>query len=277
LNFLLQRLSRQDDFYAETVSGLLQAGLLDRSMRVLVCCGGTLDKDVLWKLGFSDVTISNLDQRLKGDEFKPYQWSFQDVEHLSFSGDEFDFAIVHNGLHHCYSPHRGLIELYRVARRGVLVFEPRDTALVRLGQRLNFGQTYEVAAVSHNGLDAGGVGNSGVPNYIYRWTEREVEKTILSYAPYADPHFYYRYALRVPWSRLTTLRNPLFLSAVVAGLPILKLLFRMFPRQANGFAFAVMKPDLPRDLHPWLRMDYEHFEIRVRDEWMHSRYAIRGQ
>ena len=50
--------------------------------------------------------------------------------------------------HHCHSPHRGLLEMYRVARRGVLAFEPRDTRLVRLGVRLGFGQEYEIAAVA---------------------------------------------------------------------------------------------------------------------------------
>jgi SAM-dependent methyltransferase len=262
----------EDEFYARTVAGLLDSGLMRRDMRVLVACGGTHDRDVLLRLGFSNVTISNLDSRLRPDEFKPYVWSYQDVEHLTFDDEEFDFAIVHNGLHHCYSPHKGLLELYRVARVGILVFEPRDTALVRLGIRWSFGQRYEVASVTHNGLSAGGVGNSRVPNYIYRWTEREVEKTILSYAPYGEPRFQFMYALRVPWGRLLALKNPLFLTAVVAGLPALKLLFRMFPKQANGFGFAVEKPQLPRDLHPWLSFEDNH--INVRDDWMRHRYAI---
>ena len=272
LDPLVKRMVVEDDFYAQTVAGLLGSGLLRRDMRVLVACGGSLDRDVLSRLGFTNVTISNLDARLGAAEFRPYGWSYQDVENLTFEDEAFDFAIVHNGLHHCYSPHRGLIELYRVARFGILVFEPRDTALVRLGVRWSFGQKYEVASVTHNGLDAGGVGNSRVPNYIYRWTEREVEKTILSYAPYGEPRFQFKYALRVPWGRLLSLRNPLFLTAVIAGLPALKVLFRMFPRQANGFGFVIEKPELPRDLHPWLSLDDNH--ISVRDEWMRHRYAI---
>jgi SAM-dependent methyltransferase len=70
-------------------------------------------------------------------EFAPFLWSFQDAERLTFAENEFDFCIVHSGLHHCYSPHRALLEMYRVARVGLLVFEPRDGALVRLGMRLN--------------------------------------------------------------------------------------------------------------------------------------------
>jgi SAM-dependent methyltransferase len=268
----LVRVLAEDDFYARTVWQLMRAGVLDRNMRILVACGGQLDKDVLTGLGFTDVTISNLDARLNPHEFQPLAWAFQDVEQLTFSDNEFDFAIVHNGLHHCHSPHKGLLELYRVARKGILVFEPRDTVLVRLGIRVNLGQRYEVASVSHNGLDAGGVGNSQVPNFIYRWTEREVQKTIVSYAPYGEPRFRFMYALRVPWGRLQSLRNPMLLVVVVAALPLLKLLFALLPKQANGFAFAVEKPVLPRDLHPWLVLDGDR--IMVRSDWMQDRYAV---
>lgn len=225
----LVRVCRDDDFYAQTVRQLLSVGVLRREMRVLVACGGDLDRDVLSGLGFQNVTFSNLDPRLAADQFAPFAWAYQDVEALTFPDGAFDFAIVHNGLHHCHSPHRALLELYRVARGGVLVFEPRDSALVRLGIRLSVGQRYEVASVSHNGLSAGGVGNSQIPNFIYRWTEREVEKTILSYAPYGEPRFQYMYALRVPWGRLLTLKNPMLLIGVLAGLPLLKVFFSIFP------------------------------------------------
>jgi SAM-dependent methyltransferase len=264
---------RDDDFYAQAIRRLLGMGILDRTMRVLVACGGGLDRDVLSKQGFQDVTITNLDDRLSADEFRPFTWSYQDVENLTFADHEFDFAIVHNGLHHCHSPHRALLELYRVARHGVLVFEPRDTTLVRLGIRFGFGQRYEVASVSHNGLHAGGVANSQVPNFIYRWTEREVEKTVLSYAPYGEPRFLYQYALRVPWGRLQTLKSPLLLFGVVAALPLLKLVFQLVPTQANGFAFAVVKPTLPRDLLPWLRLEGDR--VVVRDDWIQDHYLVR--
>ena len=37
---------------------------------------------------------------------------------FGFEDGAFDFVVVHQGLHHCHSPHRGLLEMYRVARRG---------------------------------------------------------------------------------------------------------------------------------------------------------------
>ncbi len=121
----------EDTFYEDTLSRLLRLGVLTRDMRVLVACGGVRDQEVLSRYGFTTITISNLDLRLSGNEFAPYSWSYQDVENLTVKDNEFDFTIVHNGLHHCYSPHKGLLELYRVARRGTLIFEPRDTLLDR--------------------------------------------------------------------------------------------------------------------------------------------------
>jgi SAM-dependent methyltransferase len=263
-----------DSFYRDTLQYMMRRGVLSLEMRILVACAGTYDRDVLRELGFKDVTISNLDARLTGNEFSPFAWSYQDVEHLTFDDNSFDFAIVHNGLHHCYSPHRGVLELYRVARYGVLAFEPRDTAFVRLGMRLNFGQTYELASVSHNGMQFGGVGNTQVPNFIYRWTEKEFEKTILSNAPYGPHRFVYAYALRVPWSRLETLRSRFFVLAVRAALPLLRLLFRILPKQANGFAFAVQKPRLPAELHPWLI--YDRGQVALNDGWVKARYRVVG-
>jgi SAM-dependent methyltransferase len=260
----------EDTFYPDTLVDLVQRGVLSRDMRLLVACGGTYDRDVLIGLGFANVTISNLDTRLRGDEFAPYSWSSQDVENLTFSDGEFDFALVHNGLHHCFSPHRGLLELYRVARLGVLAFEPRDTFLVRLGVKLNFGQQYEIAAVSHNGLEFGGVGNTRIPNYVYRWTEREFEKTIESYAPYGQHRFFYRYAMRVNWSRLRGMRNKVFALTVIASLPLMRVVFSVFPRQANGFAFAVQKPQLPAQLHPWLKLT--DGQVSPNRAWLDARY-----
>jgi SAM-dependent methyltransferase len=259
-----------DDFYAQTLAWLLQRGVLRKEMKVLVACGGKLDRDVLFESGFRNVTISNLDSQMKPDEFAPFRACVQDVEALSFPEQEFDFAIVHNGLHHCYSPHRGLLEIYRVSRCGVLVFEPRDSLLSRWGARLGFGQQYETAAVAANRCVAGGTGDTPIPNYVYRWTEREIEKTIRSYCPWGNPGFLYRCALRVPWGRLEGMNSRAFFLLVRFFLPLLRLFFLCFPGQANGFAFIVIKPRMPQDLYPWLTMQDGH--LAVNKDWMQKEY-----
>src|SRR5580704_18111082 len=198
-----------DDFYSETLRRLLDDGWLEPDSSVLVVCGERYDRDVFQALGFHNVTISNLDSRISGDEFAPYPWSRQDVENLRFEDGANDFVVVHQGLHHCHSPHRGLLEMYRVARVGVLAFEPRETKLVRLGVRLGFGQEYEIAAVAGNGLRTGGVGNSATPNFVYRWTEREIEKTIRTFNPAGRAEVRYFSALRVPKERMRSMKNRL--------------------------------------------------------------------
>jgi SAM-dependent methyltransferase len=260
------------DFYSETLRRLLNDGWIGLNSSVLVVCGGGYDRDVFHGLGFRRVTISNLDSRLDsrrdGSEFAPYPWSLQDVERLRFEDGAFDFVVVHQGLHHCHSPHRGLLEMYRVARRGVLAFEPRDTRLVRLGVRLGFGQEYEIAAVAENGLRAGGVGNSATPNFIYRWTEREIEKTIRTFRPAGLAEVRYFSALRVPKERMRSMKNRLVAWSLWALLPVVRLFAKVFPGQSNCFAFAVTKV---RELHPWM-VD----EGTVDAEWVGQRYAVGG-
>jgi len=258
------------EFYTRTLAWLLSRGILRTDMKILVVCGADLDREVLLNAGFQNVTISNLDQRVKGNGFAPFAGSCLDAEALTLGDKEFDFCIAHNGLHHCYSPHRGLLEMYRVAREGVLVFEPRDSFLTRVGVRLNFGQDYETAAVAANDLVAGGVRDTTVPNYVYRWTEREIEKTIRSSSPWGEPRFVYRYGLRVPWGRLRAMNNRAFYFLVRSFLPLLQFFFLCFPRQANGFAFLILKPQLPRDLYPWLEL--KNGQLVPNREWMLQRY-----
>ncbi len=258
-----------DDFYSETLRRLLRGGWLELDNSVLVVCGERYDRDVFHGLGFRQVTISNLDLQINGDEFAPYRWSLEDVENLGFEDGAFDFVVVHQGLHHCHSPHRGLLEMYRVARRGVLAFEPRDTTLVRLGVRLGFGQEYEIAAVAENGLKSGGAGNSSTPNFVHRWTEREIEKTVHTFAPEGRAEFRYFCALRVPKQRMKSMKNRLVAGAFAVLLPVAQLFAKLFPKQSNCFAFAITKP---RELHPWMAD-----ETTVNAQWVEQRYAVSGR
>jgi len=257
-----------DAFYSETLGQLLRDGWMRLDSSVLVVCGEMSDRDVFDGLGFRRVTISNLDARGAEDRFAPYAWSMQDVEALGFEDGAFDFVVVHQGLHHCRSPHRGLLEMYRVAKRGVLAFEPRDTALVRLGVRLGFGQEYEVAAVAANALQSGGVSNSATPNFVYRWTEREIEKTIHTFAPEGRARFRYFSALRVPKLRMQTMKNRWVAGSLRALLPMVRLFAAMFPGQSNCFAFAITKVDT---LHPWMAD-----ATTVDAAWVRGRYEVGG-
>ena len=240
-------------FYERTLRRLLADGTMRTGESVLVVAGGEADRAALVAAGFEDVTISNIDESGADDAYAPYAWSYADAEALPFDDGSFDWTVVSAGLHHCASPHRALLELYRSARRGLLAIESRDSLLMRLALWARAVDPYELTAVVANGFASGGVRNTAVPNYVYRWTERELEKTIASNAPHARHRFRYFREFELPASLLEMRRNPLWSAAGRVAGPVAAAITRVAPSQANLFAFAVLKPELPRDLQPWLR------------------------
>lgn len=258
-----------DDFYAEVLGTAVRDGLLDSDMRVLVVCGGRTDIVALRDRGFTDVVVSNVGT--PPSELGAYAFARQDVEHLTYPDNSFDLCVVHSGLHHCHSPQRALLEMYRVASRAVLLFEPYDNLITRLGVRWGFGQEYEHASVHFNHVRHGGVGNSAVPNFVYRFTEREIVKAVHSYAPYAKHEVRFFYRMRIPWAQLKRRRNTAFYQAVRVARPALRLIETVAPRQSNNFAALIRKPDLPGDLHPWLRHD--ETGVHLDERWVQSRYG----
>jgi SAM-dependent methyltransferase len=253
-------------FYENTID----KWIVDKSASILVVGGGETDKDVLQRLGFENVIISNLDSRLKGDEFVPYQWSLQKAEELSYGDGEFDFVIVHAALHHCESPHRALLEMYRVAKIAAIAFESRDSLLMRILEKVNLTPSYEHIAVYYNDGKFGGVNNTEIPNYIYRWTERDIEKTVHAYAPFAKHRFQYKYCNDVPSTvglRQKAATKQLLISIAK---PFYKIFIILFPKQQNLFAFFIEKPEVQKNLYEWLRVDGE--SIRFDYEWAKKVY-----
>jgi SAM-dependent methyltransferase len=228
------------DFYVEVLSRLKAEGTLASADSVLVVCGGPLDARALAEAGFGNVTLTNLDPGAAN--------GFQDAENLSFPDGAFDLVVVHAGLHHCHSPHRALLEMYRVARKCALAFEARDSFLMRLAVRLGFTVDHELEAVSQDFV-SGGVANSAVPNFVYRWTEREVEKTVWSYDPAAVPKLRFFYGLRLPLQRLENTGSTLRRLVARALAPLAGVFAKLAPRQGNQFAFAIIKTGV---LRPWM-------------------------
>jgi SAM-dependent methyltransferase len=213
---------------------------ISRTDRVLVVCSGPLDELVMRKVGFSDFTITNL----TGD----YADQRQDAEDLTYDEDSFDTVIVHAGLHHCRSPHRALLEMYRVARKCAVAFESRESLLMRTAIRFGLTEAYEISSISPDGK-TGGVADTGVPNHIYRWTEQDVKKAIASYDPVRIPKIKYYYDLRIPIQRFTRKNNRLLRSVGMIIEPLSRLIAIIAPKQCNEFAFAVSKNGA---LHSWI-------------------------
>ncbi len=241
-------------FVQSVMLKLLKLNIISGADSVLAVCAGPEEKNLFSTLGFADVTISNLDQRVTATEFSPYKWSYEDAQNLSFSDDQFDFAFVSDGLHHCSSPHRALLEMYRVARKGIIMFEGRDSLLMRLANQIKLVPEYELEAVVANDYRFGGINNSQIPNYIYRWTERELKKTIHANNPIGNHVFRFFYGLSLPYETSSMKKSSFKLNIVRMAAPLMSVLSHIFPKQNNLFAMFVMKPQAAEDILPWLMM-----------------------
>lgn len=237
-------------FYPRTLSKLLASGAISITDRVLVSCGGSYDAEVLDQLGFIDVTITNLDRSYDGHVGK-FAWQQQDAESLTYPAGSFDIAIVHAGLHHCPSPHRALLEMYRVASKAVIVFEARDSLLTRTAVRLGFTNDFELEAVSSEGYETGGLNNGPIPNLNYRWTEREITKVVRAADPAHTERIEFFYGLRIPTLRFERVNAPAKRLALKIVGPAVKAFVKIFPRQGNEFGFSIVKTGELRD---WLEL-----------------------
>lgn len=102
------------------------------------------------------------------------RYSKQNAEALDFDDDSFDYVYCKESLHHFPRPYVALEQMFRVARRAVILCEPRDVEIdtaplqfvLRLARRLRGrgGQRHEFEPVG---------------NYIYAVSEREMEKFLL--------------------------------------------------------------------------------------------------
>jgi hypothetical protein len=127
---------------------------------------------------------------------------------------------------------------------------------MRLAIRLGVVDEYELTAVAANDFKWGGLRNGPTPNYVYRWTEREVEKTIASAAPERRHRFEWFRELELPVSVLEQSGRRRWR---LAAQP-LRVVTRLLPGQANLFAFGVFK----EGLQPWMRTETEPDDAEIR-------------
>ena len=169
---------------------------IDVNSEVLVIGGMQEDAGALRRCGFHRITLSNIngvpdDPALSND----LPILAIDAEGIDLPDDSYDVVFAHEMIHHCRSPHLALCEMLRVSKRHVVMMEPNDSAFMRLLCRFKLSFPFELAAVVNNGYVCGGVRNSAVPNFIFRWNQTEVQKLACSYLPeyrvalYTDPYW----------------------------------------------------------------------------------------
>jgi SAM-dependent methyltransferase len=261
---LMQRKHEQSDpFYVDVLKAAMRSGALESDDRVLVVCGGEKDEASLKSAGLRKFECSNISGAVAVD-----------VENLPYKESEFDAVVVHSGLHHCASPHRGLLEMYRVAKRTLILFEPADSLASRLGQIMGIGQTYEFAAVEDNGRECGGWRNTSIPNWVYRFTASEIRQTINCAHPFGPHRFMFFYRTRIPWVQLNMRRNKIPVLVAAIAWPFLRVADTMGPVFSNNLAAVIRKPHLPEDKFSWLVSDESGY--RANASWFDSKFGSRG-
>jgi SAM-dependent methyltransferase len=238
---------------------------------ILITAGGMRDKETWLGCGFQNVTISNLDDRMLGNEFAPFSWSFQDAEKIAMADNSVDFVCIHNGLHHCGCPQAAVLEMLRVARKGILLFEPYDNLVTRLGMRFGVSQKYETAAVFYSGFTHGGLRNGPVANYVYRFTKWELEKTVSTAYAEGPVEMEFLHALRIPWEQLKGRRNKIPYYMTCLARPILNIASRLFPEQGNCFAACIAKRTNESPLWPWVTRSSEG-KYSANEDWLSTKY-----
>jgi ubiquinone/menaquinone biosynthesis C-methylase UbiE len=245
-----------NDFYFEVAKSV---GFLPED-EILVVCGGPYDCQTLAANQLKNVIISNVDHHGGVTDLAPYTWEYQDAEAITRPDLSVDWAVVNAGLHHCASPHKALCEMLRIARKGVLVLEARDSLLMRLANKLGLSPRFETEPALLSGGKWGGYRNTNIPNFVYRWTEREFEKTVTSYVPQDVFDFKYRYGYRLPVQRMQMSRNP-FKRFIVVALNSAKILFELaIPKQGNCFAMIARRTG---QLQPWLTRTETGVEVNL--------------
>jgi hypothetical protein len=103
-----------------------------------------------------------------------------------------------------------------------------------------------LSAVIGNGGECAGVNYTSVPNFVYRWTERDFEKAISCADPTGKPSFRYFYGFNAPVRAYSGLKAVIYKLAVLGG----RVFSAVFKKQSNSFCMVAFKPT---ELFPWLR------------------------
>lgn len=240
----------------------LQAHQVDRTGDVLILGASAEDGHSFEQAGFSNVTLSQISASEQPAEEPSSEVAYLDAEDLALEDGYCDVVFVHEVLHHCRSPHRAVCEMLRITRRHVAVMEPHDSLAMRLLTRLKFSSPFELPAVIGNNCVRGGVRDTCIPNYLYRWSERDVRKLASSFLPeFEISVFCYPYWDFNITEEMLELRTEARLSGLyrIFGktnfLRLLRLIQAVLNRvpplraQGNKFFFAVRREET---LRPWL-------------------------
>ena len=191
---------------------------------------------ILKNLGYINFSITYHDEKEK-ENLQNYGFEINknlfksDVRNLKFENQSFEYVVENATLHHVDQPHKAITEMYRVAKKGVLIIESNDSLTMRIACKLKFTEEFETSSIKNN---SGGLLDTGVPNYVYRWTEKEIIKMLKSYDPSNITYVKFNYA-----NDLTTVKsNKLYIKLLKI---FAKVFFVIFKKQQNCLSIFINK------------------------------------
>ena len=220
----------RENFYKKQIVKYIK----NKNSKILVLGAENLTKSI-FELNYNNVTFTNIENSKEKD--LNY---FKNIHDINLKDNSYDYCVAHACIHHSSKPHLAILELYRVCSEGALIVEANDSLLSRLACKLGFSEEYELSAIQKN-IISGGVDNTNVPNYVYRWTEREVIKLMKSFRPDLKHNILFDYGHQIKFtnSKIINLFFDIF--------------FMIFKKQKNLLAIYINKNVKNLRFNDWIK------------------------
>lgn len=216
---------------------------INKKSNFLLISASLYEVKILKELGYLNFSITYHDQDEK-NQFLDYGFIENinlfksDLRELTFKDKSFDYAITNATIHHIDLPHKAITELYRIAIKGVLIIESNDSLIMRLATKMKLAEEFEVSSVNED-RNTGGLLDTAIPNYVYRWTEKEIFKLLKSFDPKNINLVNFDYASDLTnfKNRDSYIENILLKILIITG----KIFFFFFKKQQNCMSIFIDK------------------------------------
>ena len=216
-------------FYSENVLKYIK----NKNSHIIVLGAGNLDQEIFEELGYKNVTFSNIEN---SDEKKLN--FYENIHDIKLKDNSYEYCIAHACIHHSSKPHQAILELFRVCSKGSLIMEANDSFISRVACKLKLSEEYELSAIKKN-ITTGGVDNTNIPNYVYRWTEREVIKLMKSFRPDLKHKIFFNYSSHIKFTQSKAIKI------------FFDIIFLIFPKQKNLLSIYIDKDNLI--MNDWIK------------------------
>ena len=221
----------RENFYSKKVLECIQS----KNSKILIMGAGSLDRKIFEELGYKDVTYSNIENS-KEKNLNIYE----NIHNIKLKDNEYEYCVAHACIHHSSKPHLAILELFRVCSKGCLIIEANDSLLSRLACKIGLSEEYELSAVQKN-IISGGVDNTNIPNYVYRWTEREIFKLMKSFRPEINHKILFDYGYQIKFTKSKILKL------------LFNIFFLIFRKQQNLLSIYINKDLKNIELNSWIK------------------------